>query len=123
MLFKNSGQTPAYRVVSWAGIEVIPVSEESRKLVIPTLVDQYFNTLGAGGIFSKAFWFERALTDDEKANIAAATWAIYLFGRIEYQDVFNKKHFTNFRLRYTNAKFPPVPGAVFNFSEAGNDAN
>jgi hypothetical protein len=121
MLIKNYGQTPGYRVVSWAQIAVINVANENT-LVIPPIQTGFYNNLGPGANFSKAIWFDRPLTTPEIADILSGTRAIYLYGRIEYRDVFEKPRFTNFRLRY-NGAFPPLTAnVVFNFSESGNDA-
>lgn len=122
MLIKNSGQTPAYDVVSWWEIEVIPVSEED-SLSIPTLAKKHSTTVGTGCTFSKGRWFDRPLTADEKERIFGGTLGIYAHGRIEYRDVFTIRHFSNFRLVYTGKMFPPLKGAVMSFCEHGNDAN
>jgi len=122
LLIKNSGQTPAYEVVHWAQIEVVPVQDENRALVVPPMQKQYSSTLGSGGMTNKALWCGRALTPGEILEVANGTRAIYLFGRIEYKDAFKKPHFTNFRLHYIG-QFPPVPGAILYFSERGNDSN
>jgi hypothetical protein len=122
MLIKNFGQTPAYKVVSWAQIAVIPVRDENTALGVPPLVEKFSNTLGPGGTFNKSFWFDRPLSANEIADIATGVRAIYLYGRIEYRDAFKKRRFTNFRLHY-NGIFPPPENVIFHFSESGNDAN
>jgi hypothetical protein len=119
--WKNSGQTPARRVVSWAQMNVIePINED--RLIVPQLQESFYNNLGGGATGNKSFWFGRALTATEIADVIAGTRAIYLFGRIEYRDVFGTKRFTDFRFRYTG-KFPPVPGAMLSICEKGNEAN
>jgi hypothetical protein len=122
MLIKNSGQTPAYNVISWLQLAVVAVRDEYM-LTVPPLTQNFPNTLGANGTFSKALWFDRQLTAGEIADIVSGVKAIYVYGRIEYRDTFKKKHFSNFRLHYTNADFPPQPNAIVNFSTAGNDAD
>jgi len=122
MLIKNSGQTPAYNLISVAKIAVIPVASENIALVLPPMAEQFPLTLGAGGTFSKALWFDRPLTAQEISDIAIGIQAIYLYGRIEYRDAFKKGHFANFRLHYMG-QFPPLPSAYFNFSQRGNDAD
>ena len=122
MLIKNCGQTPAYKVVSWAKIAVIAVNEETLALALPPIMEQRFsNTLAAGGTFQKSLWFDRPLTPTEIADIANGVRAIYLYGRIEYQDAFKRRRFTNFRHHYIG-QFPPLPNAILNFSDKGNDA-
>jgi hypothetical protein len=123
---KNTGQTPAYRVLSWIQIAVIAPAVERTLTITPAMPRPVgpgsILNLGPGGSFSKNLWFDRPLTVPEIADIANNARAIYVYGRIEYQDAFGKSRFTNFRLRY-NGAFPPVPNAIFNFSEGGNEAN
>jgi hypothetical protein len=122
MLIKNSGQTPAYDVVSWLKIEVIPVAEEG-SLSVPALAKKHSTAVGTGCTFNKALWFDRPITADEKEGILGGTLGIYAHGRIEYRDVFKIRHFSNFRLVYTGKVFPPIKGAVMGFCEHGNSAN
>jgi len=122
MFIKNSGQTPAYRVVSWMGIDVVPVADEGR-LVPPPMEENFSLTLAAGTTFNKAIWFHRQLAANEITELANGTRGIYVYGRIEYRDAFRQSRFTNFRLVYTNSQYPAAAGAGFNFSMRGNDAN
>jgi hypothetical protein len=122
MLIKNCGETPAYKVVSWANIAVIPVRDEQTLVAPAEIPDQFSNTLGSGSTFNKFLWLDRPLTGIEIADIAIGVRAIYWYGRIEYRDAFNKARFTNFRVRYTG-QFPPAPNSIVNFSETGNSAS
>jgi hypothetical protein len=121
ILFRNSGQTPAFKVISWARIDVIePVNEKI--LVIPPLQNLFPTWIGADGKMPKGIWFGRKLTDAEIADIMATTKCIYVYGRIEYRDIFKRKRFTTFRLAYAG-QYPAVPGQTFNFCADGNDAS
>jgi len=123
MLIKNGGRTPAYGVLSWWQIAVIPVKDEQNSLpVIPPMREAYSNTLGGGGTFHKTLWMDRPLTQQEITDIQIGVRAIYIYGRIEYRDVFKKKRYTNFRLHYSG-QWPPSGNSFFGFSERGNDAN
>jgi hypothetical protein len=122
MLIKNSGQTPAYSVVSSMQIAVIPPGTENTLEVNP-LGQKFTLTLGANGTFTKTWWFERPLIAAEIADIAIGAKAIYLYGRIEYRDAFKKSHFSNFRLHYIGQFPPPQPNAMLNFSLSGNDSD
>lgn len=121
LTIKNTGQTPAYKVVSWMQIEVLPTNQENA-LVIPRLQNLFSLTLGVGTPFSKAMWFHRPVTAAEVQAISAGTTAIFLYGRIEYRDAFKRKRWSNFRFRYTAALFPPLPGAILNTCESGNES-
>lgn len=118
--WKNSGQTPAFGVVSWGAIAVIePINEA--KLITPRIESKFSNHLGTNAIGTKNLWFGRSLTPSETADIEAGVRAIYFYGRIEYKDIFNVAHYTDFRLSYSG-RFPAVPGSSFNISEKGNEA-
>jgi len=123
MMFKNSGQTPAYRVWGLMNIAVIRVVEENTSLVLPKAdVERFPLTLGSDSIFFKSHWFDRPLTPNEIADIGTGVRAIYCFGHIEYQDAFKKRRCANFRLHYTG-EYPPPVDSQFSFSDRGNDAN
>lgn len=119
--FKNSGQTPAYKVVSWARIEIAETINEDR-LVAPILEQKFTTTLGPGDVMPKALWYERPLTAGEIADIGSGARAIYLYGRIEYRDAFKRQRRANFRFRY-NGAFPPPVGVILNHCERGNNAD
>jgi hypothetical protein len=120
LTIRNSGQTPAYKVISSAKIDIGPI--ENPQFEVPELVEMFSMNLGIGGTMIKSLVFDRPLTAEEIANIANGSLAIYVHGRVEYQDVFKKKRFTNFRLHYFG-QFPPLQGMIFYFSTKGNDTN
>jgi hypothetical protein len=121
LVWRNTGQTPAVKVISWGQIAVIEPANE-HTLVVPPLQDIYFNNLGSGGTANKAIWFGRALTASEITDIGVGVRAIYLYGRIEYRTIFKRKKWTSFRFRYSGA-FPPPSGVIFQVCEKGNDAS
>jgi hypothetical protein len=122
LVFKNMGQTPAYKVTSWGDIAVIPIREEAT-LSIPDVPPKYSTTLGAGNGFPKHFRFKRRLTAEEITGVVRGEVGIYIFGRVTYRDAFKKERFTYFRLIYTARHWPPPKGAQLNFCESGNDAD
>ncbi len=121
LMLKNSGQTPAYNVVSTATIQVIEPIHEAR-LIAPPLVDKFSANLGPGTSIRNAPWLGRQLTPADVADINSGAKGLYLYGRIEYRDVFKKKRFTAFRLRYVG-QYPPTGPAALNFTEAGNQSD
>jgi len=60
------------------------------------------------------------LNAQEIADIAAGTKRIYVYGRVEYLDIFGKPRFTNFRFFYSGI-FPNPGGMTLSTSERGND--
>ena len=120
IVLRNSGQTPARDVVSWASIDVLERRHEET-LVPPELVAVSGTTLGANGVLTKFLRF-RTLNTQEIADIAAGSKVVYAFGKIEYRDVFGKLRTTSFRLGYLGA-IPPKAGTVLNIADRGNDAD
>jgi hypothetical protein len=118
LTWKNTGQTPAGNVVSWAQIAVIDSADEDT-LIVPPLQNIFANHLGAGVVNNKSLWFSRALTPSEIADVAAGAKGVYIYGRIEYSDIFKRDRFSNFRTVYTGP-FPPVSGSIFNVCQRGN---
>ena len=120
---KNSGQTPAYDVVHWGAFDVLETRLE-HAVVVPPLDPTLFKTyLAPGAIMTKAQWYNRALTEQEIADIRSGARAVYVFGRIEYKDAFKQKRFTTYRLKYTASAYPPVAPTGFNYCQDGNDAD
>jgi hypothetical protein len=97
-----------------------PINED--KLVLSPLINKFGASLGPGVGLTNTPWFARALTPSEVADIAIGAKAIYLHGRVEYEDAFGKKHFTEFRLRYVG-NFPPSAKMPLIFAAQGNTAD
>ena len=68
LIFKDSGQTPAYKVVSWAQIAVEPPSNETA-LTVPVLQEHFVNNIGPGGTMPKFVWHGRQLNPSEIRRI------------------------------------------------------
>lgn len=121
---KNAGATPAYDVVSFMEIAVIPIAEEDKLLPIIELKKIAPFTVAPGMDFPKGHWHGNALTQEEinSINAPAPTHAIFVYGRYEYRDAFNQKHFSNFRYQYIGA-WPPPPNTSFGVSKTGNESD
>jgi hypothetical protein len=117
----NSGQTTAYNVVTWAALEVADNGDESR-LVVPKLTKEFPMNLGNSCAMPKTAVLPqtRALTEAEIAGISSCKKSIYLYGRVEYEDVFRIKRFTNFRL-YCNGPYPFPIAKELSFCQRGNE--
>jgi hypothetical protein len=119
MQFKNFGQTPAYRVIAWAKIGIAEVGNDA-ELSVPKLSYVRPSNVGSNGGFTKDISLGRPLTPEEIDDICNKRKAIYLYGRVEYTDAFNKKRFSNFKVGYAGV-FPPPAPATFVFGDNGND--
>jgi hypothetical protein len=110
--FKNFGQTPCDDMIFLYDIQVsaFPIANDLR--AGPALRTA---PMAPGSSFHRDNSF--AVTQEQRSEIDGGRAAIYIFGRIEYRDVFRttRRH-TNFRLVYTGDQFGRT-GAT----EEGND--
>ncbi|MDQ6867610.1 MAG: hypothetical protein M3178_04110 [Pseudomonadota bacterium] len=122
IIIKNSGQTPAFDLLSWSGMifEKFPLNIE---LVDPPPdIKQSRSTLGAGDISSHLTTAGCPLTKIETDMIIAGKVAIYVFGEIKYKDIFKKiERSTRYRMMYGGGGGATPDGAL-TFCEEGNDA-
>jgi hypothetical protein len=122
LLIRNFGQTPGREVVSWADIRVEYVRFENT-LTVPAVTKFGAATIGKGGHIRKFVQLGRKLNASEIGDIATGARAIYIYGRIEYRDVFGRPHYTNFRHRYIGAYPPSGSGGTMYLCEKGNESD
>lgn len=118
LIIKNSGETPAYNVVHWGNVDVREASQEEL-LTIPPLAVRSKLHLPPNGFATKGLWLRRNLSPQEVADIQTGARCVFLYGRITYTDAFGRKHFTNYRLRYSG-RYPPHGHGTFNYCDEGN---
>jgi len=123
--WRNTGETPAKNVVSWARVAVFSPQYEARFKPPPKLEARFSNNLGRGVPGNKSLWYRRALTQQQAADVGTGRLGIYIYGRIEYEDIFKKKRWTTFKFVYTNSIFPPIAGGggSFNICQSGNETD
>jgi hypothetical protein len=116
---KNSGQTPASDLLVWANIEIrefplvtcLPLhclENPTRVILPPDTKNLAFPT------------FDRDLTTIEENAILKNHTAVYVYGEIEYLDVFGNRHLTQFRFRCNGQGYPL---GMFKADGEGNEAN
>jgi hypothetical protein len=115
---KNNGQTPASDSLQWARIEIrefplvtpLPIhclENPTRGILPPEAKNLAFPT------------FTRDLTTIEENAILANHTAVYVYGEIEYLDVFGDRHLTQFRFRCNGQGYPL---GMFKPDGEGNEA-
>lgn len=119
---KNFGQTPAFQLIHWSEMEVSPTAREAAIKPPASLGKIHPNVIGPGHTNSKSRWLERSLSVQEIAGIQNGTYGIYIYGRIEYVDAFGEPRWSNYKLVYTNAAWPPIGNPRLTFCGDGNDA-
>jgi hypothetical protein len=98
LTIRNFGRTPAYQLTQWArvGADVFPLKNEPPKAkkdkTLPTRV------LAPQGDVVLRPKYKTSLSADGIAALEAGTHAIYVRGKIEYRDAFNRKRRTNYLL-------------------------
>jgi hypothetical protein len=115
---RNVGQTPAYDLLQWANISIqefplvtsLPIHclENPTRSILPRDAK------------SMAFpAFTRDLTTIEENAIRANHTAVYVYGEIDYLDVFGERHLTQFRFRCNGQGYPL---GLFKADGEGNEA-
>jgi hypothetical protein len=123
IIIKNFGQTPAYKTAHWGDFKIMEIRDENSALRIPLpFPNANRNDVPPSGTANKTHRRIDVITDMEIEGIKKGTYGIYVYGRIEYIDAFDKSRFTNYRLRYTGA-WPPNQSAIFMFCENGNESD
>ncbi|WP_322414179.1 hypothetical protein [Mesorhizobium huakuii] len=123
VVITNSGETPAYNMIHWGAIALCNPAEQDAVLVVPALdLTQNSNTLAPGGANSKTLFRPGKITPAEIAEVKAGTMLLYLYGRIEYDDIFGWRRYTNYRLSF-GYSWPPYGSISLNFSQRGNTSD
>lgn len=100
---KNFGKTPAFDVISWIGVGVREYPADSELPKPPDEEPQSKTILGPECKTTLMGTFRRKPTAFEVDAINSGKGAIYVQGRIEYKDAFNKPRFTTFCLVWRGA--------------------
>ncbi len=99
---RNSGQTPAYELVSLYTTVIRPFPEHggfSDPEVGQRVRENPSRTILGGGCTAALPTKSRGpLTSIEAIGIANGTFAVYFVGKIEYRDIFERRRHTTFRL-------------------------
>ena len=123
IVFKNSGQTPAYDVRGWDGnaLDEFPPK-------IPFAVDPIIesvlsgSTVGREGEWHIVRLLSAPLTLAHFQALGTGKFAIYAWGTLRYRDTFGMQRKTDFRVYYGGDYGLPQSGVMGHMRE-GNDAN
>lgn len=118
---KNFGQTPAY------GLRVKTALQSGSHPLDTKLVPEVQSSIATAQLAPQAALFDeialnRSLSASEISALAEGSAAIYLFGEIEYFDIYKKKRWTTFRMRLGGPEGIPTHGRL-GYHEEGNDAD
>jgi hypothetical protein len=121
---KNTGQTPAYKLVHWAlmGVHEYPLTTKLPPMPEPE--HPFWNVLGSSVPEVKTLRMPRPLTAEEIDGLRNGSKAIYCYGEIRYEDAFKKKRWVRYRCMYAAPHCGIIGiGTDLVYCEEGNDAN
>jgi hypothetical protein len=96
IVFKNSGQSPAFDVDVWATVSVAAYPLEIKPERPDGLAQASRGSIGPGAEFHIAHRAQPPLANDDRINVVSGKAAIYIAGGITYKDAFKNNRFTNF---------------------------
>jgi hypothetical protein len=116
---KNSGQTPGYGFRTWLDLKVDVPSAIPFKF-LDNLNDRAFSIIGPGtnANIDQAV----ATTPEEIAELNAGTKKLFIWGKVEYKDIFDRKRFFVFRC-VSGRFYPQANRWDFGPHKSGYDAN
>jgi hypothetical protein len=119
VVVKNFGQTPAYNVIIYWGIDIaaFPLVDELPRASI----EHAKMNLGPGGEQILNFRSDEPINVEQRARITQKIAAVYIHGEIKYADAFKIQRFTNFRLY--KGGHAGVSGPELSVSIDDNEAN
>lgn len=113
----NSGGTPAKRCRAWA--RIVPVTKE-HPLMFEKSDDAAHASafiLHPGRDITLAVHGKRPLSGDDFAAVLRRIVTVYVYGRIDYADVFGRAHWSTFCVYYDPAKKAPIAANEHNDSD------
>jgi hypothetical protein len=126
----NYGRTPAHDVTTWVGGIVREYPLTSEIIYEPEEVEEAKaktkTVLHPGNVHSFRGRTPSTITQEVYSEIQTETKAIYLFGEIEYKDVFHVSFGGTTETRKTRSRYywngRPLEGGNLEFDREGNEA-
>jgi hypothetical protein len=122
IIFKNSGQTPAYDTTLWATVAVAKYPLETAPERPSGLNTESEGHVGPGGSFHIGGRCNPAMTANERAGVRAGVAAVYVVGEVAYRDAFDIPRFTKFCFVYGGPGGLHPEGSMASY-RYWNDAN
>jgi hypothetical protein len=123
MVIKNTGQTPAHRVVNWGEIVLreFPLQGRLKLSAHPLFITK--TSIPTEGISSKNLVMGKPLLADDVGDLKRGQKAIYVFGYIKYRDAFGRRRRTNYQFMYGSFTGGIGINTAMTICEKGNTAN
>ncbi len=98
---KNTGQTPAYKLVHWGNMEIREFPLTSQLPEMPPPPEPFCSVLGPTIAEVKTLRIRKPLSEEEILGLRDGSKAAYCHGTIVYRDAFNKACTTHYRVMYS----------------------
>jgi hypothetical protein len=123
LIARNTGETPAHRVIVQAKIAVAEYPLSGELPPVTPAAHPALSVIGRNGIINIPLALGAPLTQGELALMRFGKVAIYVYGHVTYSDAFGHDRTTHFRLMHH-----PLSGRIgsdktFIFCEQGNEAD
>lgn len=123
LIVRNSGSTPAFKVVHYTGIHVAEYPLKSELPAIQKIKNPPNSAIAPEGINTKRVNHWKPLTSAQIAGLRDGTVAIWVYGEIIYRDAFRRKRRSRYRLFHSAPTGTIGITTDLTWAEEGNDAN
>jgi hypothetical protein len=120
---RNSGSTPAFRVIHWGQIHLGEFPLKSGLPEIRKSEKAPHSAIPPDGQNTKMVKIQRPLTAEEIAGLRNGTVAIWVYGEISYRDAFRRKRTSKYRLFHNAQTGTLGVSTEMTWAEGGNEAN
>jgi hypothetical protein len=100
VIIRNSGKSPASDVVAWVGIQIGKFPDPGTLGRPPSDLHVSKGVMGPGAKSVFTAIVDRPMLPSELERIRSGSVTVYIFGEIEYLDIFNRKQSSSFRFCY-----------------------
>jgi hypothetical protein len=119
---KNTGSTPAYRVVHWAAIHIADFPLTVRLPAVVKAGRPTWSVLPPDGITTKMIKIPTSLTPEQIAGLRSGNLAVWIYGEISYTDAFRRKRTSTYRLFHNSYSGTIGITTELTWADTGNDA-
>jgi hypothetical protein len=119
---KNFGQTPAYRVLHYATVEITNSENPVLAPMPEKMEDISASAIPTGGVITAIRGVGHKVDRSGASRIRKGSDVVVARGRIEYRDTFGRPRWTTYH-NYYHGIWPPSDDAVMTFANHGNESD
>lgn len=120
-VMRNTGQTPAFKLHFAANATLLPYPATS-PFVFNWPSKRIYSVIGPGAATTITIAPRLVLTEQDIADVLEKRTAIYVYGRIEYEDAFGRDQWSEFRVIH-GGNLGPSANDLMQDCDEGNDAS